>query len=70
MLAATPMRVGYKEWNSIMSKATHLPASLISSAASSQTTVERPLNPTILFAGLGLLALTVAFVFGQPGVWF
>ncbi len=66
-LAATPVRVGYNEWNSNMSDTTH--ASLIPSAASSQKTVERPLDPTILFAGLGLLALTVAFVFGQPGVW-
>jgi hypothetical protein len=53
-----------------MSKTTQLPASLIASAASSQKTVERPLDPTILFAAIGLLALTVAFVFGQPGVWF
>jgi hypothetical protein len=40
------------------------------SAVCSQKTGERPLNPTILFAGIGLLALIVAFVFGQPGVWF
>ena len=47
-----------------------LTASFIASAAPSQNTGERPLNPTILFAGIGLLALVVAFVFGQPGVWF
>jgi hypothetical protein len=40
------------------------------SAVRSQKTGERPLDPRILFAGLGLLALAVAFVFGQPGVWF
>jgi hypothetical protein len=40
------------------------------SALSSQKTGERPLDPRILFAGIGLLALVVAFVFGQPGVWF
>ena len=51
-----------------MSDTTH--ASLIPSAATSQTTSERPLHPSILFTGIGLLALTVAFVFGQPGVWF
>jgi hypothetical protein len=62
--------VGYNEWNFELSKATPLPASLIPSAATSQTTVERPLHPTILFAGLGLLTVVVAFVFGQPGVWF
>jgi hypothetical protein len=47
-----------------------LTASFISSAVPSQKTGERPLNPTILFAGIGLLALAVAFAFGQPGVWF
>jgi hypothetical protein len=67
---ATPVRVGYNEWNLDMSKATHLPAWRIPSAASSQKTVERPLDPTILFTAIGLLALTVAVVFGQPGVWF
>ena len=62
---------GYKtHWNTNMSKTAHLPASLIPSVASSQQTVERPLDPTILFMGLGLLLLTVAFAFGQPGVWF
>jgi hypothetical protein len=44
-------------------------AAFTSSAVSSQTTGERPLDPTILFAGIGLLTLIVAFVFGQPGVW-
>jgi hypothetical protein len=39
------------------------------SLVSSQRTTVRPLNPTILFAGIGLLALAAAFVFGQPGVW-
>jgi hypothetical protein len=47
-----------------------LTASFISSAAQSQKAGERPLDPTVLFAGIGLLALAVAFVFGQPGVWF
>ncbi len=45
-------------------------ALLTSSAVPSQKTGERPLDPMILFTGIGLLALTVAFVFGQPGVWF
>jgi hypothetical protein len=44
-------------------------ASFISSALPSQKTGERPLDPKILFTSISLLALAVAFVFGQPGVW-
>jgi hypothetical protein len=52
-----------------MSKAAHLPAALIPSAVSPEIATS-PLDPTLLFAGIGLLALVVAIVFGQPGVWF
>jgi hypothetical protein len=47
-----------------------LTASFAPSAISLQKNAERPLDPTVLFVGIGLLALIVAFAFGQPGVWF
>jgi hypothetical protein len=52
-----------------MPKAARFTSSLVPSATSSQKTGEHPLDPRILFTGIGLLALIVAFVFGQPGVW-
>lgn len=53
-----------------MSKAARVTHSHIPSAASLKKVAERPLDPMILSAGIGLLALLVAFVFEQPGVWF
>jgi hypothetical protein len=53
-----------------MSKAARVTHTLIPSVASLKKVAERPLDPMILFAGIGLLALLVAFVFEQPGVWF
>ena len=49
---------------------TRLAAFFTSSATPARKTGERPVDPAILFGGIGLLALIVAFVFGQPGVWF
>ena len=54
-------------WKLNMSR---LIASLSSTVVPSQKAGERPLDPKLLFSGIGLLALIVAFVFGQPGVWF
>lgn len=49
-----------------MSKVARIPASLIASAQKSEAT---PLDPAILFSGICLLALVIAFVFGEPGLW-
>jgi hypothetical protein len=45
-------------------------ASLVSSVASARNTETTPLDPAILFSGICLLALVVAIVFGEPGIWF
>ena len=51
-----------------MSKAAQVPASLIASA-SSRTSEVTPLDPAVLFSGICLLAMVVAFAFGEPGLW-
>jgi hypothetical protein len=46
------------------------PASLTAPIASAQKAEATPLDPAILFSGICLLALVIAIVFGQPGIWF
>ncbi len=38
--------------------------------ASSKKSDGRPLNPIVLFCGIGLLAFLVAIVTGVQGVWY
>ena len=51
-----------------MSKAARIAAAVLPSIASAEKAT--PLDPRILFSGICLLALVVAAVFGQPGVWY
>ena len=52
----------------VMSKAAQIPASFIASSASRKSELS-PLDPAVLFCGICLLALVVAFAFGEPGLW-
>ena len=51
-----------------MSKAAQIPASFVASSTSQKAELS-PLDPTVLFSGICLLAMVVAFVFGEPGLW-
>jgi hypothetical protein len=53
-----------------MSKAAPMTASVLPSIASAQKTAATPLDPRILFSGICALALVIAIVFGQPGIWY
>jgi hypothetical protein len=52
-----------------MSKAAPATASVLPSIAPAAKSTTTPLDPRILFSGICLLALVVAIVFGQPGIW-
>ena len=54
----------------MMSKAAQISHSFIASTASSQKTERAPLDPVILLSGICLIAMVVAFAFGEPGLWF
>jgi hypothetical protein len=51
-----------------MSKAAPVTASVLPIAPAAKSAAT-PLDPRILFSGICLLALVVAIVFGQPGIW-
>jgi hypothetical protein len=51
-----------------MSKAAQFPASLVASSAAQKSEVTA-LDPAVLFSGICLLAMVVAFAFGEPGLW-
>jgi hypothetical protein len=53
-----------------MSKAARVTAAVLPSIASAERAETTPLDPRILFSGICLLALVVAVVFGQPGLWY
>jgi hypothetical protein len=52
-----------------MSKVARITSSVLPSIASVEKAGATPLDPRILFSGICALALVVAFVFGQPGIW-
>ena len=54
-------------WNPIMSKAAQISSAFVTPAASSQL---KPLDPVILFSGICMIAMVVAFAFGEPGLWY
>jgi hypothetical protein len=63
------MRVGFfLELEPAMSKA-RITASVLPAIVSAEKAGATPLDPRILFSGICLLALVVAIVFGQPGIW-
>ena len=53
-----------------MSKIAPATAAVLPSIAPATKVEAKPLDPKILFSGICLLALVVAFAFGQPGVWY
>jgi hypothetical protein len=57
-------------WNPIMSKVAQISPSFIASTAPSQKAERAPLDPVVLFSGICLIAMVVAFAFGEPGLWF
>jgi hypothetical protein len=58
----------FLDWNLAMSKAAPATASVLPIAPAAKSAAT-PLDPRILFSGICLLALVVAIVFGQPGIW-
>jgi hypothetical protein len=59
-------------WSMIMPRAAQLfaPMSATTSASSTRKSGRIPLDPILLFSGIGLLAFLIAVVTGVQGVWY
>jgi hypothetical protein len=53
-----------------MSKAASIFAPISISPASSEESDDRPLDPILLFCGIGLFAFVIAILTGVQGVWY
>jgi hypothetical protein len=53
-----------------MTKAAQIYAPMPAFTASSEKSVDRPLDPILLFGAIGLLPLLIAVFTGVQGVWY
>jgi hypothetical protein len=54
----------------VMTKAAHSFAPMSALSAASEKSNQRPLDPILLFGGIGLLVFLIAILTGVQGVWY